>query len=231
MMAQSLRTCKIDLRLGNAQELKDSIEPIVPSLYDCLRIDVANAPPFHSMRCVPSPEIRDHFLKRLQTVNAVRKVRFAMFDAVHMFEPEYGMKEDLWWSPDELNEYRTLERQCSLDKAEQIYLKAYNEAFRELSVTKTISMPNKLKLVAGCALGFIGLQNVVSTEWRCTRRLDVRCIVASVIALQHRMLHSTNFAAMDIASIIASHSERLTHSHRMWSAVIGEAQKVAVEIS
>lgn len=232
-MPQSLRRCQIDLRDGNAKALKYTLEPIVPSLYDCLRINVANASvsPYRSMRCEPSQEIKDHFLKRLQTAKHVRKVRFAMFDAVHVIESEYGSSQDLWWSSGELNEYRRVERKCSLEKSEQTYLNAYNEAFRELSLTNTISMPIKLKLVAGCALGFIGLQNIVSTEWRCTRRLDIRCIVASVIAVQRRLLQSTQYDSMDVANMIASHSEMLTRTHRMWSAIIGDTQKIAVEIS
>jgi hypothetical protein len=155
-----------------------------------------------------------------------------MFDAVHVYEPECGRKQDLWWSQDELDEYRALDRKCSLDRAEQMYLKAYNEGFREICWTKSISMPIKLKLIAGCALGFIGLQNIVSTEWRCIRRLDVRCIVSSVIALHRRLqLHNSNFTSMDVTNILATHCEQLTRSHRICSAVIGEAQKIAVEIS
>ena len=231
-MPQSLQTFKTNLRTGNAHELKYAVEPIVPSLYDCLRIDVAKASVVnHSMRCMPSQEIHGHFLKRPQTARHLRKVRFAMFDAVHMFEPECDRKQDLWWSLDDLNEYRALERKRSFDKPEQIYLNAYNEAFRELGSTKTISMPIQLKLVAGCCLGFVGLQDIISIEWRCTRRLDVRCIVASVITVQRRLRQSTEYASINIANMIASHSERLTQSHRMLSAVIGEAQKIAVEIS
>jgi hypothetical protein len=231
-MPQSVRSWKIEMRCENVQEMKYNFQPL--SLYDSLRIAAAKSSvqPYHSMRCVPSQEISDHFLKRQLTARRDRKVRFAMFDAMHMYEPGCGSKEDLWWSQDELNEYRALERKCTLEKSEQIYLNAYNEAFREISLTNTISMPMKLKLVAGCSLGFIGLQNIVSTEWRCTRRLDIRCIVASVILEQRRLLLSTQFTSIDVAAnILASHSEQLTRSHRMWSAVIGEAQKIAVEIS
>ena len=232
MTHQSLRACNINLRDGNAQELKYTLEPIVLSLYECLRLDVAKASVVHhSMRRMPSKEIQNIFLNPLKKVRNVRKVRFAMFDAVHMFEPDYERKQDLWWSPYELSEYQASERKRSFDKPEQIYLKAYSEAFRELSFSKTISMPMKLKLVAGCCLGFVGLQNMASTEWRCTRRLDVRCIVASVIAVQRRLLQSTEYTSTDVADMIASHSEQLTRSHRMWSAVIGDAQKIAVEIS
>ena len=234
MMPQSLRSCKIAMRDGNVRTLKYTVEPIVPSLYDCLRHNVKHSSivlPYPSMRCTQSPENHGHILKRLHVERNIRKVRFAMFDAVHIFKPEYVRKQDLWWSWNELNEHRALESQGCLGKSKEVYMKAYNEAFRELSLTKAISLQMKLKLVAGFTLGFSGLQDIASKEWMYTRRLDVRCIVASVLAKQRTTVSNPKYSPMDVANVIASHCEQLTGSHRIWSALIGEMHKTAVEIS
>lgn len=230
-MVQSMRSCKIALRDGSIRTLQYAIEPVVPSLNDCLMMNLMkpSAPQDRSMRCTPSYDSHRHLFKRICVDKNVRKVRFAAFDAVHIIEQEDERREDLWWSPAELNQYRPLE--CGLDKSERSFLKAYNEGFRELNLTKTISVSNKLSLVEGCVLGYLGLPNIVSTEWRCVRRLDIRCIVASIIAVQNLSRQCTQYTSRDIANIVASHAERLSQPHRMWSTVIGEAQKIAVEIS
>jgi hypothetical protein len=209
-------------RMQKSAVVMEPLDPWLRTVYENIPADTC------TMRSTP-PQGTNRFLKRsLQDCNvSMRTVRFAHFDVVYMYETEHVKKQDLWWSKNELNEYRLTEFLCRFDPSEKAYLNTYNQAFREFSVTKGISIENVRQLALGSACGFRGLESTVSREWICTRRLDVRCIVASVIAMHMKISHESH-TGMDVTDMVSSHSERLTYSHRIWSAIIGETDCIGL---
>jgi hypothetical protein len=181
---------------------------------------------FRSMRDEPSHDCFPH-VKRSRR----GKVRFAVFDKVRTFEPNTaGHHQDLWWSMDELAIIRDAERaHARHDVLAQQYVHAYTGAFHEINVGKScISEKYMWALMDTYDLGHCGSMNTISRKWQCTRRLDVRCAVASVVAFHQRALRYAP-SGMDVSTSVRAHSKALTRSHRKMAQVMGEANDIALQ--
>jgi hypothetical protein len=183
--------------------------------------------PFRSMRDAPSNDCSPQ-VKRLRR----RKVRFALIDKVRSYEThDTELRQDLWWSKSELADIRYEERiHARCDAAAQKYVQAYIGAFHEINMGQSIASEKiMLALMDGCDLGYSGLMNTISREWQCTRKLDVQCAVAAVVAFHQRALLYAP-PDMDVSSSVRAHSKALTRSHRKMAQLLGEANNNALQI-
>jgi hypothetical protein len=219
-----------DVRIGKPKKLRYTMEQVMLPLTSQLKdhmIKKYSVQSLKSMRDTPSNA--RNFLQRPQWEN-VRKVRFAKFDVVHFYAMDSTRKQDRWWSQEELNDNHHIEGYYARRDPSAInYMVAYNEAFREVCFDQNVSSTNVSMLAIGGALGYRGLENEISRKCLHTRRLDVRCTVRSIVALQSQLLQNLQPGSY-LSNVLRAHSEALTRSHRKWSAIIGELDNISINI-
>jgi hypothetical protein len=161
-----------------------------------------------------------------------RKVRFAAFDRIREYERDDCSvpSDELWWSEEELAYARLQERiSASADPLALQYVQAFRSAFEEISNHRPVSDENLFVLMQGCNLGFSGLMNTISKEWQYTRRLDVRCTIASVVNIDRR-LRLLAPVGMDVADAVRVHYQTMNRPHRLLAEVMGHANCIALYI-
>lgn len=173
-----------------------------------------------SSLCPPLPPLRK------------RKVRFAAFDRIREYECDDRAlpNEELWWSEEELAHARLQERlSASTDPLALQYVQSFRATFEQVSSHRPVSDENLFVLMHGCNLGFSGLMNTISKEWQYTRRLDVRCTIASVINI-YRRLRLLSPAGMNVADAVRVHYQTMSRPHRLLAETMGHANCIALFI-
>lgn len=161
-----------------------------------------------------------------------RKVRFAAFDRIREYERDDGSvpNEEMWWSEKELAYARMEERASAITNPLALqYVQAFRSAFEQVSKCRPVSDEHMYILMLGCNLGFSGLMNTISKEWQYTRRLDVRCTVASVINMDRRLRRLAP-VGMDVSDAVRVHYQTLNRPHRQLADTIGHANCIALFI-
>jgi hypothetical protein len=157
-------------------------------------------------------------------------VRFAAFDHIREYERDdcFVPPEEMWWSEEELANARLQERvSASTDPLALQYVQAFRAAFAQVSNHQPVSDEQLYILMHGCSLGFSGLMNTISKEWQYTRRLDVRCTIASVINFGRR-LRLLAPAGMDVADAVRVHYQTMNRPHRQLAEAMGHANCIAL---
>lgn len=161
-----------------------------------------------------------------------RKVRFAAFDHIREYEryDDSRPREELWWAEEELALARMQERaSASTDPLALQYVQAFRAAFEQVSSQRAVSDEHLFILMHGCNLGFSGLMNTISKEWQYTRRLDVRCTIASVVNMDRR-LRLLAPVGLDVADAVRVHYQTMNRTHRRLAETIGHANCIALFI-